>query len=525
MRQVCLLWCALCGIVSDSAPQISRVAVEPNEIEVTISPHEKRLSLHALWPFEADAAWQQSQPVWQGIATGGTVRLPRFSGSRDRGFARFVLVDPGRERVCNTRYATEIPRRREVPPALSPTGIKGVQSIVDVDDALALGVKQAAHNVLISQVVDWENPRPRETWNVDGVAVGVNAGGLAALDQTVGRLSNAGVTVTLILLNAVPTAPVPGNPLIHPATDLAAAPNHLGAFNLSDVRGLAHYRAAIEILASRYSQPGTPQGRITGVIVGNELQAHWSWYNLGAMPAEQVVVEYARALRIADLAAKPFDPTMRIYASMDHHWTWKPDPDPLKSVSGRELMDGLNAEVRREGNFDWQVAFHPYPQDLFNPRTWQDDQPTLAFSTPKITFKNLEVLPAYLAQEEFLTPSGAARRVILSEQGFHSPDGEEGELLQAAAYCYAFRRVTQLPTIDAFIYHRHADHAQEGGLHLGIWTTREGTVFEPGRKKKLWDVFEHADQADWQEHFEFAKPILGITDWAELAPAADVVRD
>jgi len=520
------LWCALCLAAETAEPQISRVEAEANEIVLTISGGESRFAVYALWPFEPVDAWQKYEPVWQGKPTDGRARLPRFSGSQDRAFAKFVLVDPAMATVRGAlRYVTEMTPQADAPARVQSPGIKGVQSIVDVDDALSLGIKQAAHNVLISQIVDWENPHPRETRTVDGVAVGINMDGLAALDQTVGRLSNAGVAVTLILLNAVPTSPQPGNPLIHPATDLAAAPNHLGAFNLSDPRGLAHYRAAVEILASRYSQPGTPQGRIAGMIIGNELQAHWSWYNLGPMPAEQVVAEYALALRMANLAARRFDPGLRIYASMDHHWTWKPDPDPLKSLAGRELLECLNEQVRHEGNFDWHVAFHPYPQDLFNPRTWLDDQPTLAFSTPKITFKNLEVLTAYLAQEQFLTEAGVPRRVILSEQGFHSPEGEEGELLQAAAYCYAYRRVVQLPAIDAFIYHRHADHAQEGGLRLGIWTTREGSVFEPGRKKRLWDVFAHADQPDWEEHFEFAKPILGITSWDEIAPMHEFVRD
>ena len=45
--------------------------------------------------------------------------------------------------------------------------------------------------------------------------------------------------------------------------------------------------------------------------------------------------------------------------------------------------------------------------------------------TPRITFKNLEVLTEYLRRPELLY-KGQPRRVILSEQGFHTPDGPDG---------------------------------------------------------------------------------------------------
>ena len=57
-----------------------------------------------------------------------------------------------------------------------------------------------------------------------------------------------------------------------------------------------------------------------------------------------------------------------------------------------------------------------------------------------------------------------ARRIILSEQGFHSGDNSpEGQQLQAAAYAYAYYITDFLDGIDSFILHRHVDHAEEYG--------------------------------------------------------------
>jgi len=224
-------------------------------------------------------------------------------------------------------------------------------------------------------------------------------------------------------------------------------------------------------------------------------------------------------LRISHLAVRKYHPEIRVYVSMDHHWAATMGDDRLKTISGKNLIDKLNAAVKAKGNFEWHVAFHPYPENLFNPRTWEDKQATFDRNAPKITFRNLEVLSAYLRQKELLF-NGRARRIILSEQGFHSPDGPEGEKLQAAAFAYAYYRARHIEGIDAFILHRHVDHAHEGGLKLGIWSRREGTVTTPGRRKFLYDVFRSADSDDWKSAFEFAKPILGIQRWDELLPRA-----
>jgi hypothetical protein len=116
---------------------------------------------------------------------------------------------------------------------------------------------------------------------------------------------------------------------------------------------------------------------------------------------------------------------------------------------------------------------------------------------------------------------GKPRRVILSEQGFNTPNGPNGEAVQAAGFCYAWVKVAHLDGIDAFILHRHVDHAQEGGLRLGLWTHRPGTTADPDRKKRIYEVFRLADTPEWRKAFEFALPMIGIRSWDQIVRPGD----
>jgi hypothetical protein len=101
----------------------------------------------------------------------------------------------------------------------------------------------------------------------------------------------------------------------------------------------------------------------------------------------------------------------------------------------------------------------------------------------------------------------------LSEQGFHTPDGPNGETIQAAAYCYAYKRLESMAIVDAFILHRHVDHMAEGGLRLGLWRNKPGTMNEPDRKKRIYECFRLADTQQWREAFNFALPVVGLSTW------------
>lgn len=503
-------------------PGIVSVAVSEKQILFTLSGDGK-VKLIELAPYQ-NYEPQKFPAVWEGNAKAKKVKIDRFDNKRDRLFSKFQLVDAF---ACQSldwpQYVTDFSRLKnrdfEIPWDKS---FKGLACVRDVNDAIALGVKSADENLNLKDIIDWGTPAPKAVWDVDGFPVPIKMGYIETVDQKFRQMTAAGINITIIFLNVIPNTPDPNNPLIHPATDVKNSPWHLGMFNVTSQEGIRYYRAAIEFLADRYTRPDSKYGRISGIIIGNELQSHWVWCNIGLASPEKVAGEYARAMRIADLAARKSHKKLRVYVSLDHHWTHVDlMKDPLKEACGRELIERMNELCKKEGNFPWNVAFHPYPENFFEPRTWLDRTAALSFDSQRITFKNLEVLPAFLQQDEFLY-QGKPRRIILSEQGFNTPAVPEGEKIQAAAYAYAYHKASHLPTIDAFMYFTHvsSNDPMSAGLKLGLydWDPNEPVSFKFGKKQYIWEVFRQADTPQREKAFEFARPIIGIKDWNEVLP-------
>jgi len=322
--------------------------------------------------------------------------------------------------------------------------------------------------------------------------------------------------VTGILGNTVQNTMSRTSPLVHPLTDPATVPEGPAAFNTETAEGVFFYRAIVHWLVERYTREDAKFGQLGGLVIGNEVQSHWSWYYLGAVEPEVLLREYTAALRIADLATRSVHADFPIYVSLEHHWTLPASEDRTHGFTGVEVLEGVNERAKREGDFPWHLAFHPYPEKLFEPRFWNDKSAPLRFDAPRITFHNLEVLPAFLHQPRFLY-EGKPRRIALTEQGFHCPDAPEGELAQAAAFAFAWKKVQALPDIESFLYHRHVDHPHEHGLHLGI-REHDGSanVNGIGRARKIWGVVQKAGTPEEEAAFAFALPIVGRKDWSDV---------
>jgi len=329
------------------------------------------------------------------------------------------------------------------------------------------------------------------------------------------QLSDAGVVVSLIVLAYESGNSELNRRLLHPRY-VAEAPNKLGAFNTVTEEGFLQYRACWEFLAKHFSGEDALGGRAVNFIVGNEVTAHWHWANQGEVPTSLFVEDYLRAVRAAHTAVRTASAHSRVYISLDHHWNIVYQNQPSRAIAGRDLVDRFSSVSRMEGDFEWHMAYHPYPENLFNARTWEDQTATDTFDTPRITFKNLQVLGRYLAQSHLLW-DGYPRRVILSEQGFHSDGTSEGEELQAAAYAYAWNRIQRMSNVDSFIFHRHVDHAHEGGLNLGLWRRKEGTVATPSIRKPIYEVFRLIDTPESEAATRFALPIIGIERWDDIS--------
>ncbi len=388
---------------------------------------------------------------------------------------------------------------------------KGLQVEI-VDDALTLGVKHAALNFNLAQLIDPKGVTNNPSWESAGRRYYFQRRYLAAMDSQIKTLSDRGVVVTLIVLTYQSGDPEVNRILIHPHCE-TNAPNHLGNFNTVTDEGRRWLAATLEFCAERWSRPDKQFGRVAGYIMGNEVNSHWWWANMGRVCMEEFADDYLRTVRLAHTAIRKESSWARVYVSLEHHWNIRyAAGDERQAFPGRAFLDYFAKQAREGGDFDWHLAFHPYPENLFEPRFWNDKTATTnVLTTPRITFKNIELLPNYLRRPELLF-NGQPRRIILSEQGFHTPKGADGEIIQAAAYCYAYKKIERLNGIDAFILHRHVDHAGEGGLLLGLRSLQPKDG-ELRPKKKIYDCFRTADTPDWERTFEFALPVIELHSW------------
>lgn len=391
---------------------------------------------------------------------------------------------------------------------------KGLQ-VQMTEDALALGVGHATLNVLLTSLIGQPDEPGALRWARGEDAVWIREAALAGLDEQVRALSGAGVLVNLILLGNVTGGPA-DELLLDPARD-AKPTNGYAGFRAHLPEGAATLGTLVDFLAARYD--GGVRGRVHGWIVGNEVNSHGHWHSVGDLELGELVRRYCAAVRAVHGAAAGRWEHARVYVSLDHFWAGSLRPDaPGRYVGGRALLEAFAAEARRGGDFPWNVAHHPYPEDLFDAAFWLDATAPHTPDAPRVTFENLDVLGAFLERPE-LRFEGRMRRVILSEQGFHRGEGEAGERLQAAALAAAMRVVDASPFIDAFVLHRHVDHRHEGGLRLGLWTRAEDSIATPARATLAHGVFRALGTVDEERATAFALEVIGVETWAEfLAP-------
>ena len=429
---------------------------------------------------------------------------PTMNQMRISLFASFLILVSSLPLVAQSAVpdATPFPK---------PPSIKGLQ-VQMVDDALALGIHHAGVNINITGLVELEKRPGNPKRVVDGYEFSFHESYLKALDTQIKPLSDKGVLVYLILIAYPSKNPAVDSLVIHPDARKDYKYS-VGGFNSKTPEGRAWLKAVSMEMASRWSGAHPECGRVWGWIVGNEVNSHWIWSNMGRKTMAEAAGEYAQAFRIIHGSVRSASANARLYISFDHHWGVG-----MHGISAEEAAPGrdyLDAFAKLTTDLDWHVAWHPYPENLGNPRAWADKTVTSEDKSPKVTFKNLEVLCRHLRKPELLF-KGEPRRIILSEQGFHLLLEPDGEALQAAAYAYAWEKCSRLPLVDAFIYHRHVDHAHEGGLRLGLWRNAPNSIADPHSKKQIWELFRKAGTSEWDAAAAPLLSVTGLKSWAEI---------
>ncbi|MBC8002593.1 MAG: hypothetical protein H7X97_08405, partial [Opitutaceae bacterium] len=445
-------------------------------------------------------------------------------GSRDRLLSRWAVArkaGDGFELMSRARYADSVQAVQELPEE-KPRNRKGLgalwtgRPLSDLDD---LDIGSVTVNINLNSLVQTTPGDGRTAFDYAGRTWYANNGYVATLDNTMLEASKRKIIVSAIILISPATGARAGDfarMIAHPDADPSAI---YVMPNMTSEDGVKAYAAAMDFLARRYSRPDKQFGRIHHWIVHNEVDMGWIWTNAGEKTALRYMDLYHKSMRLAHLIARQYDPHAKAFISLTHHWNVQTGRNFFDS---RTMLERLLEFCRAEGDFEWAIAYHPYPQDLFKPRSWEDTDATFSLNTHKITYKNLEVLDAWVRRPEAMYLGRQLRTVHLSEQGVNSKDYSEKSLNdQAAGMAYAWKKLEPLTSIEVFHYHNWVDNRGEGGLRIGLRKFPD----EPGDpmgKKPVWNVFRDVGTTNETATIDFAKEMIGIKNWSDVRHRAPI---
>ncbi len=512
-------------------------------LKVHVKLRGKPIQLYALEPYQSLEDYEQMTPV--AVLTERLVgarfifEIDRYHQAQDRLYSKFLVVVPDSldaleeddvnlifngddliidypQHVINYNFQSEYSWLQEA--VISKKGVfdDGLR-----DSAEEVGSAHGKVAVVLNKLLYKDAsvaPVDAVPFTFEGNDYYIRKDYLDQLDNSIMTVTRNGATVLLaLLIQKLEDDPASSAfHMIHPDALINGAGVVLPGWNVTNDTGIRYFKAAFEFLFSRYMRDDQQYGRVTGIKVANEVNAQWVWHNSGEKTMEAFMEDYERAVRLVYNAARKYMAEPKVYISLTHYWNERrPNSSPLRHYAPREVIETMNKLSKQQGDFPWHIDYHAYPDDLFEPRFWNDAQATDSFESVLVHFKNLDVLPAYLRQNHLLY-NFEPRRVILSEQGFHFISGNpNAEKIQAAAYAYAYYKTFFTEGIDIMHYHRMKDSTAEGGLLLGLWTT-DGNI--PNERRLLYDVFEKIDTVQSLEVTEFAKDVLGIEEWEELIP-------
>lgn len=452
-----------------------------------------------------DVTELEKYPYTQDLSGGGfTVTVDRIVPNRegiryDKVFSKWavVKVDGDRQTLdSHARYADDVVPKKspEAVPLRNKKGFGAGDIDLYFSDCKEMSVGSITMNVVLNDYIKGEG---------SGYSYGGQNYSLGAFKDYVDRITRRAGEMDLVV-SAI---------ILCQTNSIFKDPENKGGNytmpNLTTAKAFNLYAAALEHMASTHCTPGN---RISHWIMHNEVDFANEWTNMGDQPMMRYLDRYIKSMRICYNIARQYDQNASVLGSYTHCWA-KADGN----YAPKKMLEATVAYSEAEGDFRWGVAYHPYPQDLTKPSFWVNDtQATYSMTTRYITFKNLEVIDAWIKQKENLYKGTTKRVLFLSEQGTNSPSYSQTDLaLQAAGGAWAWKKVSKLDGIDAIQWHNWADNKAEGGLRIGLRTFAEGSVSNL-TPKPVWYIWKAAGTAEEDSVFDQYKTTLGISDWDSI---------
>ncbi|XCF05920.1 DUF5722 domain-containing protein [Tamlana crocina] len=446
--------------------------------------------------------------------------VQRHGFQQDRLLSKWMIVEKqanGFKGVSHARYSDSVvPKYNyEFPKLASKKGLGGYSANREapISDLDSLGIASATVNILINGLFRSAPSIDNISHSYLGKTYYINKKEIEKYDKTLRSTSKRNIEVSAILLVAKASQSpdkVIGNILQHPDTDPAGI---YAMPNVTSPEGIQYYSAILDFLAKRYTRLDKKYGRIHHWIIHNEVDAGWVWTNAGEKTALVFMSLYHKSMRLSYNIARKYNPNSKVFISLTHYWNWTSNSQFYHS---KALLEQLLLFSEKEGDFEWGIAHHPYPESLREPKTWLDEKVSFDYDTPLITFKNIEVLDAWVKQPSVLYKGKVKRLVYLSENGTNSPSYSEQDLNeQAAGMAYAMKKIKKLDGIDAFQYHNWQDNRNEGGLRLGLRRFPDDQE-NPGGVKPVWKVYQAYGTEKEDEVYNKYKTMIGVENWNQI---------
>lgn len=496
---------------------------EKDKISVTVdssgdsSGTDGSVYIFEIKPYQNDLSGRTDYLAKGSIGANQKFSFPLHAGPGElrlySAFVPAVKVGGRYEMIANRRYIEnpEIVAENQ-DPALNP-GKKGLRVDPNIlDDALSLNIKHAGVDIptqrFFGNGIDY---------TYENKTYKINKELIDQLDAEVKRLSDSGVAVTAILLNAWNQTVPELNPL--GVTELPKEQAVYYGFNVESEAGFRAVKAMASFLAKRYNGKNG-HGKITNWVVGNEINNQY-WNYMGDLDVSAYTSKFQRAFRVFYTAMKSVSANDNIMFSIDHYWNMLPEAAPVGKYKGKDILLAFHNYEEAEGYMDYGLALHPYPYPIYSPNFWDDDKTGRVNDTadsPIVNFKNLHVITDFMSMDSMKNRKGEVRKIFLTEEGFSSiAKGVDKSTEQAAAVAYSYFIVDNNPYISAYLMSRQEDNEDETkhGLAFGL----SSIVNHQLVPKPAHEVFKWIDNASATEGIaDFARAVIGIDSWDQLIP-------
>lgn len=503
-------------IVDETGAQIHITA----SVDPTVVSADEEIYLFELKPYQKDLQGRYDPLDAVDIASKLEFTVDLFTDDGDnRLYSAFCLAVNAGDHYEMISYKHYITNPEILSGDSSPARNKGIKGLVvdsDYQAAIGLGIQHAAINIATTNFFG-----RGISYTFKGKQYSISADTIASLDTQISMYSAAGVAVTAIILNAWNEDATELNPsgMLLP-TEKAA----YYQFPTETEEAVETLEAMSSFLAKRYNGRNGC-GKISNWVIGNEINNQY-WNYSSFTDIWQYVQRFQDAFRIFYTSIKAESASDQVMFSIDHYWAMPTESQPAITYAAKAVVDVFSAFDRQEGSIDWGLALHPYPYPMDAATFWKERDPAYGVAqyftddanSPVVDFVNLHVITDYMKIPVFLNPAGQTRTIFLTEEGFSSMKGtQDMSQEQAAAVAYSYYIVKHNPYIKAYILSRQDDHPYEAGsgLNIGLSTIQmDGSrVPKPAR-----EVFRLIDTAQSAAVSDFAKTIIGISDWGQLIP-------